>query len=635
MRRRMAEIEEYKRDDTLDYLFALKALNEIPFPVGKNLLIDFLAGDFKNPSIKKNDLDEFHNFDVLKSKEIAKEIIDNLINNGLIEITSPLSNKFSKILSITQKGQEELMSPQLFKKKLKNNFVTQETQISDKEREIFKELDFFLNKFNDSQKKAIVSQKNKLLCIAGAGSGKTTVLTKRIEFLVKFCGVPADKILAITFTRKARQEMAERLSRLNIFPRIETFNSFCEQILRNNASKIYTRSVRVISYQDKIMALMEALNASGLEINNAVDKYFSDRKKEEDNREDIFLNDCYFILDYFKYKNKNLYDFSEEAQGKDKETARMIFKICSHLKQFMEIQGLRDFTDQMIDTISFFKKNPNNIPKFDHILVDEYQDVNSSQIELLDLLNSKNLFAVGDPRQSIYGWRGSDIKYVLNFHEKFPESETIYLNKNYRSNKSIVNFINSSIRSLGLPDLESSKEINSEIKLLNFPSESDEFDFVIKKILESNVNREEIFVLARTNRQLSEISGLLKKASVRHILKTDEVNRSVSASPGEVTLATIHSIKGLEAKIVFVIGCNEQNFPCKASDHPIIEIIKVEEYDKEEEEKRLFYVAISRAKEKLFLSYTGKKPTYFITDEMKKMISSSSLNSYSSSNEGI
>jgi superfamily I DNA/RNA helicase len=294
----------------------------------------------------------------------------------------------------------------------------------------------------------------------------------------------------------------------------------------------------------------------------------------------------------------------------------------------MKTQGLRDYIDQIIDVINLFNKNPQCVPEFEHILIDEYQDVNAMQIELLDLIWKKNpsanVFAVGDPRQSIFGWRGSDIQYILKFHEKYPECETIHLVKNYRSAKAIVDFMNHSIRNMGVPDLEPENENNSELKIESFDSEEDEQSFVLKNILEylkTGISGENIFVLARTNRQLNEMSQKLKAHSIPHIVKNDELRRPVEGRKGDVTLATIHAIKGLEAKIVFVIGCNELNFPCKASDHPVIEIVKLgmQEYDREEEERRLFYVAISRAKEKLFLTYSGKKPTYFINSEMLKL----------------
>jgi len=171
-----------------------------------------------------------------------------------------------------------------------------------------------------------------------------------------------------------------------------------------------------------------------------------------------------------------------------------------------------------------------------------------------------------------------------------------------------------------LPDLENHKEGEKNIKLLNFDSEEKEFNFVVNEILRLNLPREEVFVLARTNRQIAELTNLMKQKQIQIIVKTDEINNPVYDKKGHVTLATIHAIKGLEAKAVFVVGVNEMNFPCKASDHPVIEMIKMEEYDKEEEEKRLFYVAISRAKQRLYLTYSGKKVSYFVNDEMMNLI---------------
>lgn len=616
-------IKEYKRDDSLDYLNVLRALKEIPFPVGKNLLIDFLHGDFKNASIRENDLDSFNSFDSMDyEKTEIKDIIDNLINNSLIEISSPDFNRFIKVLRLTEKGKQELLNPQLFKNKVKNNFNNTITQITEEDKIKFKELNVFLENFNDFQKKAIISDKDKILCIAGAGSGKTTVLTKRIEFLVKYKSVSPSRILAITFTRKAREEMQNRLFQLNIQTNVETFNSFSEKILQKNENKIYGRRMNVLAYGNKVMAIMSALSSLNLTINQAIDIYFSENQKRNKTFEqlsNIFMNDCFFILEYFKSRNEELYDFSEEAETKDKYTAKLIYNICKYIKNHMEISGFRDYTDQVLDTIKFFQQNKQEIPGFDYILVDEYQDVNSMQIKLLDLLNAKHLFCVGDPRQSIFGWRGSDINYILKFQEKYPDSEIITLTKNYRSNNHIVNLMNQSIRIMSLPDLEHNHSDEKNIFLLNFDSEQSELEFVINKIQSIPIEKQDIFVLSRTNSQLNQLSNLLKQKNIAHILRTDD-NPNLSAKKGEITLATIHSIKGLEAQIVFVIGCNELNFPCKASDHPVIELIKIDNYDKEEEERRLFYVAISRAKKHLYLTYSGKKPTYFINSDMLKII---------------
>jgi superfamily I DNA/RNA helicase len=617
-------IEEHKRDESLDYIKILKALMELPFTVGRNLLADFLNGNYKNKSVTKNRLDELHNFDTLHwDKDQISQTIDKLIKNGMVEQTASDYNRFVKVLKLTLKGKNEITTPTLHEKKLKNKVSYKETEITDSDREKFQALNTLLEDFNDPQKKAIISEEEKILCVAGAGSGKTTVLTKRIEFLVKYKGIPPEKILAITFTRKARQEMQKRLFNLGIQEvSVHTFNSFCEGTLKKHGARIYGRPIRVQNYSDKILAMNMALSTLGIDMDEAINRYFtvSQRKFKTGNQlANSFMNDCFSVLDYFKVKNEEAYDFSEDVEGKYKYNAKMIHQITKYLREHMEIQGLRDYTDQILDAIKFFKEEPSEIPQFDHVLVDEYQDVNTMQIELIELLKPKNLFAVGDPRQSIFGWRGSDINYILEFEKDYGESQVITLTKNYRSAEQIVNFMNHSITEMGLPDLEHHTTQNpkpSKIKILDFESEESERRFVLKKILESSNPKNEIFVLARTNRQLAELSQILKERNISHVVKTDEQRNPKAGQEGDLTLATIHAIKGLEAKEVFVLGCNEQNFPCKASDHPAIEMVKTDDYDKEEEERRLFYVAISRAKETLYLTYSGKKPTYFINDDM-------------------
>jgi len=491
------------------------------------------------------------------------------------------------------------------------------TEITEKDREIFSELKGFLDKYNDEQKKAIVSDRQKILCVAGAGSGKTTVLTKRIEFLVKYRAVKPEKILAITFTRKARQEMMKRLAVLGIHTNVETFNSFCEKILKKHEKQVYGRETRMVSYTSKSMMVANALDYLGLRLNNVIDTYFTESQRENAEYEKLsnsFLSDCFFVLDYFKLNNRELYDFSKDAK-ENKEAARIIYGICDYIKKYMEMAGLRDFTDQLIDTIKFFNKNKETVPIFEHVLVDEYQDVNKSQIDFLDILNPANLFCVGDPRQSIFGWRGSDISYIMDFKEKYPEAEIVALTKNYRSSKHIVELINSSIEIMNLPELSHEFENQNRIFLKGFESEEEEHNFVVSEIAKKELPFDEIFVLARTNRQLTAISGKMREKGIPHIVKSDEINHPVLDRENSVTAATIHAIKGLEAEKVFVLGCNEQNFPCKATDHPAIAMLR-EEYDKEEEERRLFYVALSRAKNILYLTYCGKKKTGFINNKM-------------------
>jgi len=611
----------------LDYLFVLKALQEIPFGVGKKLLIDFLQGDRKNKSIVNNKLYRKRNFGcMIYEKDELIALINNLIQNDMIKLASINANRRWKMLELSPKGKMEIENPVLYKRKLSFNFKEIKTEITNDDKKKFEKFSSFLSPFNDEQKKAIISSNSHVLCIAGAGSGKTTVLTKRAEFLVKHCLVDPSKILAITFTRKAKQEMIMRLSKVDRLDSVvvETFNSFCEKILRKYNHLIYNKPVRVISYKDKVLMINTALSKINLDMGKAVNIYFSSAQRKGKTDEqliNIFRNDCFFIRDYFKFKNKPIQDSSFETSnvGHD-NSVKLVIAVCNYIEAYMRRYGLRDFADQLIDAIAFFEKNNDLIPNFDHILIDEYQDVNSTQIHLVDLLSPKNIFCVGDPRQSIYGWRGSDIRYILNFEEKHPDCEIITLINNYRSTEHIVDLINCSIKHMGLADLQSSLAGKKDINLIKFPSEDEEFKFVIQKIIQSNLPRNEIFVLARTNKQLNELSAFMKKKNINHVVRSDEIRKNINASNNDVTLATIHAIKGMESKLVFVIGCNGINFPCKGSEHPVVEMVKVDEYDKEEEERRLFYVAISRAKQSLYLTYSGNKSTYFITKQMKKII---------------
>jgi len=193
------------------------------------------------------------------------------------------------------------------------------------------------------------------------------------------------------------------------------------------------------------------------------------------------------------------------------------------------------------------------------------------------------------------------------------------------------------IKNMNLVDLKANVEGEKDIRLEGFDSENAEFEFVIQRILSSELPRNEIFILARTNNQLNELSEKMKARGISYVAKSNEnpsdsqtfvsnetsdgkVEKNAVAGKGHVILATIHAIKGLEADMVFVVGCTGNNFPCKGSEHPVIEMVKIDEYDKEEEEQRLFYVAMSRARNSLYLTYTGKKPTYFMTDEMLRII---------------
>ncbi len=609
-----------------DYLTVLEAVQELPFGVGKKLLADFLIGE-DNPTIRKYRLNRLGSFGSMAySKQELYELIERLTTNRLLEVNPSRENKFMKILCLTEKGRLEMREPKGLERKARTRIRVKGRQISEDDRQVFKEFGVFLEGFNDEQKAAVISDAKEILCIAGAGSGKTTVLTKRVEFLVRYRSAEPKRILAITFTRKARQEMMERLAKIGGLEEvnIETFNSFCEKTLLKFNNVAYEQKFRVISYREKLGIIAHALSNINESVDEALGVYFSQGQMNGKSREqliNIFVNDCFFIRDYIKSKRLSLERlFSGYKLDDKKSSVGLMYFICDFIEKFMAENGMRDYADQLIDTIRLFREHPELVPGFEHILVDEYQDVNSAQVEFIDLLRPGNIFAVGDPRQSIFGWRGSDIRFIAGFEDKYPECEVIVLTKNYRSAEPIVKLINKAIEWMRLPDLESARPGKRDISLTGFENESEEHEFIIQKVLAADVEREEIFVLARTNRQLNELSELMRQRGIRHVVRSDETSRSAVAGSGEITLATIHAIKGMEAELVFVAGCTSQNFPCRGSEHPIIDMIKLDEYDKEAEERRLFYVALSRAKSSLHLTYSGKSHTYFISEEMKKLI---------------
>ncbi|NQV91117.1 exodeoxyribonuclease V subunit gamma [Candidatus Woesearchaeota archaeon] len=611
------------------YLKVLETIRNLPFNMGMNLLVQVLQGNESNPQVSKTNLKNTTNFGIFhdQTREQLVSLLKSMLEQGFLIYKELPTNKWIKVLDISDKGKQELRDPKGFVKKEEIKLEFDSEPVSEQENQIINSLSFFIKEFNPEQSKAIISESKKLLCVAGAGSGKTTVLTKRIEFLCKFKSIKPERVLAITFTKKAKIEMEDRLAKLQVHNvNIQTFNSFAEKIFQQNWNLIYKERSNIIKYSDRIKLVMQALKRIGLSFGGVADTYFTTGQRKIKSQDQLlfsFVNDCFSVIDYYKTEREEITPFyNQMSQYKEKNNAKILHDVCQNILKIMAQQNLRDYSDQVKDAITIFENFPNLIPKFDHVLVDEYQDVNAIQIALLDLLNPPNIFAVGDPRQAIFGWRGSRINYILDFN-KDPNSTTIVLKQNYRSHPNIVGLANKVVKKMNITDQEAGLSSESfakpESKLFNFARMELEYDFVTREIAHSTFDNNEIFVLARTNKQLADLSKKLHEKKIPHILKTDET-KAAEVKKGYVTLATIHAIKGLEAELVFVLGGNSMYFPCKVSDHPVIESLNLQKYDKMDEERRLFYVAITRAKQQLYISYTGKSLTPFIDKESRKFL---------------
>jgi superfamily I DNA/RNA helicase len=604
------------------HVLVLGLINESHIGMGRQLLASCITGE-KDDRAQKLGLTRLINFGSLPlyGKNDVFELLDVMLQKGLLEYNTLSNNRFAKVLSLTEKGKNELMKPQLdltFKRSYEGHYKNIEP-VTEEDIKAFRSLGGFLTGLSDEQKKAVVCNNDKILCIAGAGSGKTRVLTRRVWYLAALKTVEPSKILAITFTRKARAEMIERLTKLmpGTTLSIETFNSFCEKILQKHEDVVYGKKVRVMDYKTKIRLIMKILSDIGVSPESILDSYYTNKKLYSSDKKTLFLsfiNDMFSVMDY--QRNNNISDEKLDSMLINHPVPRDIIR---KIKEYKEKEGLRDYTDQIVHVIDYFEKH-NNIPGYEHILVDEYQDINSLQFELINLLNAPNLFAVGDPRQSIYGWRGSRIDFILDFEINYPASKILQLNTNYRSTENIVDLCNSIIRPMKLPKLHSSAEKDEKVVLVKHADEDAECLFVSQSILSQDIKRKNIFVLARTNKQIEKMSEHLEQAGIKYIKRTIEELKEWNPTEEEVTLSTIHAIKGLEADAVYIIGAGAKNHPCKASEHPLLEDVKINEvYDKYAEELRLMYVALSRARKKLVINYNGTLSSFFDDDTFRML----------------
>jgi len=286
----------------------------------------------------------------------------------------------------------------------------------------------FSKDLNPAQREAVTYVSGPLLVLAGAGSGKTRVLTYRIAYLIGVKKIDPQKILAVTFTNKAAGEMKERVEKLlgkaGIGVWVSTFHSWCARILRREASLLgYTSSFSIYDEDDQVSVIkkcMEELNISTKNFSpDAVQSCISSAK------------DRLLIWQDFSYQARDVFE----------QNAARIYKLY---QEKLEQANAFDFDDLIMKTVELFTKQPQVLEKyqnrFHHILIDEYQDTNHAQYVLVNLLASKgrDLCVVGDEDQSIYGWRGADISNILNFEKDYPDARVIKLEQNYRSTQVIL-----------------------------------------------------------------------------------------------------------------------------------------------------------------------------------------------------
>lgn len=577
-------------------------------------------------------------------------------------------------------------------------------------------LDSLLKQLNTEQKNAVLQTDGPLIVLAGAGSGKTRVLTNKVIYLILEKHVSPDRILMVTFTNKAASEMKERIhtfftnlpaaERPSTQPLVATFHSLCAKLLRREGRHIGLSSqFTIYDSQDQLEAIKDAMTRLTLSL------------------KDFKPSSVHATISGAKNELIGPTDYAVFARGQFQQAVAKIYPVY---QKILKENDAVDFDDLILHTVTLFRENPAVLEKyqeqFRYVLIDEYQDTNRAQYTLTKLLSGKykNVCVVGDFSQSIYSWRGADYRNLMRFKEDFPGTKTFSLSQNYRSTQKILDAASAVIaknKSHPVLTLWTQNPDGEELELFEALNEQDEADFIVRNIVQKGMSKlDSIAVLYRTNAQSrvveeaflhhgipyvliggtrfyerKEIKDVLSylrvlgnekdtisfkrlekigktrlanflafKENLTNIETTDTIDlldglikatkyldlydeedeqdrmrlenikelRSVALAfpqiteflenvalveseyyadkqlenntgkKNAVTLMTLHAAKGLEYPVVFMVGMEEGIFPHARS---------LMNRDELEEERRLCYVGITRAKEKLYLTYARRR----------------------------
>ena len=368
-----------------------------------------------------------------------------------------------------------------------------------------------LDNLNDKQLEAVKSVGTPNLIFAGAGSGKTRVLTYKIAYLIKEIGIPPEAILAVTFTNKAAQEMKSRVQELLDFDissiSIGTFHSISAQILRKEIHHLgMSNSFIIYDQPDSTSVIKDSIKDLGLDIKQFEPKTFKNHISSLKNQ---------------------LISYDEAENLADDFLSKKVAEVYKIYQEQLIANSALDFDDLLLKPLELFKKFPNILEKYQkkykYVLVDEYQDTNKPQFKFIHSIsiNHREICVVGDDDQSIYGWRGADISNILNFSEAFGDSKIFKLEQNYRSTQNILDaayFVISKNSKRAEKRIWTDNKEGEPIYIVENPNDLSEADKIIQLISENTSNNEydlnDIVILYRTNAQSRIIEDKLRRQGI-------------------------------------------------------------------------------------------------------------------------
>ncbi len=375
--------------------------------------------------------------------------------------------------------------------------------------------DVYLARLNERQREAVVHFEGPLLVLAGAGSGKTRVLTTRIAHLIHHQGVPPDRILAVTFTNKAAGEMRDRITGLlGEEPRgmwIGTFHAVGARLLRRHAPSLgWTHTFTIFDAEQSLRLVKKTAQAAGLDTRRwspkAIRAHLSGAKNQ-------LVSPRQFV---------------EENAGSFDIFTRHVARVYPAYQESLRNQNAFDFDDLLVKPVELLEADPDLLSRyrqrFSFVLVDEYQDTNRAQFRFVELLASehRNLMVVGDDDQSIYGWRGADIGNILDFESAFPGAHVVRLEQNYRSTSVILSAANAvieeNVHRKG-KTLRTEREGGERITLLTSDGEADEARWVcdqVEGLLQADSGRahRDVAILYRTNAQSRAFEDVCRRRGI-------------------------------------------------------------------------------------------------------------------------
>ena len=369
-----------------------------------------------------------------------------------------------------------------------------------------------INRLNDLQRQAVMTTEGPLLIAAGAGSGKTRVLTHRIAYLIAYQDVNPWNILAITFTNKAASEMRTRVEQLvgegaeSIW--VATFHAMCARILRREYHHVgYDRNFTIIDAGEQQTVMKQVLKDLNL-----------DSKR-------YHPKEMLSLIDQAKNKGQTPEQYAEEAIGYLADIYSQVYR--GYQKRLKQSNAM-DFNDLIMLTNQLFAEQPEVLAfyqrKFQYIHVDEYQDTNESQYQLIRYLAGgilQNICVVGDADQSIYGWRGANMENILNFERDFKDAQVILLEQNYRSTQPILKAANSVIQNNSHrqpKQLWSERESDEKIRYYQAETDVEESRYVIQQIMEAKEDQglecRDFAILYRTQAQSRALEEALMRVNL-------------------------------------------------------------------------------------------------------------------------